>query len=841
MKQTKIKDILKKQLISICIVIMLSCSLFTNYAHADAGGVLLSPIIDFTAFVFDTVLYLIQETVLGMSDDANLDTAEDDFMMHDWDSKAMDPFKGNKGGEPFTIGGKNIKDSDMDHGWWGFFSYKYPTIYISPAEIFAGKVEMFDIDFISSTGDSDSIVPTKALHDTISQWYATLRNFALAGMLCVLIYIGIRIIISSTAKDSSKYKSLLTNWIVAMCLLFFIHYMILLMVSISKEITRIFSTATDKSNYVVIKVDGGGDHEFTTNQIGLARFLVQYNKLSVRTAYLIIYVALVGFTFYYSFIYIKRTLMMALLTLSAPIICFMYPIDKIGDGSAQTFKSWFNEVLYTCLLQPFHLLLYTIFVSSATKLAMQNPLYSVAVLFFMIPAEKFFKDMLGFSKRAPKVGGSPAVAGALGGLMAGQAKKMLTGGLNDKKGKSGGTSEGGSGNGKVRENKNNTATNKTGPDGPDLSDDRLNKDYAAFKMKYGTVDGRIAAVTGLGSKIGGAVNKGINLGKTVLSDVGGIITDPVIRDAAKMEARQKISDGRKYVRNKADQLGAAAYKTARRKGEDIKQGTIRAIKNSPKTILKAGGRLYGAYGGAVMGAGYAALKGDADPTQEMIGGGLGGLLIGGKLASNLTPSAVASAQANSKLDLSGVDFKKIGKQIGDEVADAMSNVNMNPKIDTSSLENALNTTLGNGYSVDKMGLNSIVNSLNNSGQLDGSANDINTITNALMSQSNGLQLHTATGDIDFSAKINTAALAQQLKDSLANFEIEKISVSDIDLGTVKSQLDNVLATNNKAYLEIDENSLKQSLSDISFKPGVDMSEVKGKFVDQVKQVDTREK
>ena len=835
MKQTKIKDILKKQLISICIVVMLSCTVFTNYVHAGAGGVLLSPIIDFTAFIGDTILFLIQETILGMSDEMSADTAEDDFMMHNWDDDAMAPFKGTShGGTEFKIGGEYIDDSQMDHGFFGFLSYKYPTIYISPAEIFAGKVEMFDIDFISGTGDSDSRVPTKALHDTISQWYATLRNFALAGMLCVLIYIGIRIIISSTANDSSKYKSLLTNWIVAMCLLFFIHYMILLMVTISKEITRIFSVATDSSNYVIVKVkNGDAAGGFTTNQIGLARFLVQYNKLSVRTAYLLIYVALVGFTFYYSFIYIKRTLMMALLTLSAPIICFMYPIDKIGDGSAQTFKSWFNEVLYTCLLQPFHLLIYTIFVSSATNLAMNNPLYSVAVLFFMIPAEKFFKDMLGFSKRAPKVGASPAVAGALGGLMAGQAKKMLMGGGSSKKDKSGGGSEGGSDNGKVRENTNKTASDKNEKDNKDKQDPAPNRralkellnmnDEDAYESFYkGDKKShkeyrqfrRSLAWDAAKESVGGAVDKTLD----VIGKVPEFLSET---DEAKQKREKNL------------------FMAQRKASRAVRNTASKVIKATPKTMLKAGGRVYGAYAGTVLGAGYAALKGDADPSQEMLGGAVGGLLVGGKLADSLTPSVVANVQANSKVDLSGVDFKKIGKQIEDEVATAMSGVNMTPKLDTSSLENALNSTLGGGYTVDKMGLNSIVNSLNNSGQLDGSANDINTITNALMSQSNGLQLHTATGDIDFSAKINTAALAQQLKDSLGNFEIEKISVGDMDLTDVKTKLDDQLKTSGKAYLEVDDEKLKQSLSDISFKPGADMSEVRKQFVNQVKETETK--
>lgn len=830
MKGSKVKDILKKQLISICVVIMLSCTMFTNYAHAGVGGVLLSPIIDFTAFIGDTVLFLIQETVLGttgvisLSDvDASADTVEDDLMMHKFADLPAEMTNGtiNTGDNKLEV-----EDADMDHGFWGLLSYKYPTIYISPAEIFSGRVEMFDIDFISSVQEDGSKVPAKALHNTIAKWYATLRNFALAGMLCVLIYVGIRIIISSTAKDSSKYKSLLTNWLVAMCLLFFIHYLILLMVTVTKEITYLFSTAADGSNYVKIVVKGGeASGGFVTNQIGLARFLVQYNKLSVRTAYLLIYIALVGFTFYYSFIYIKRTLMMALLTLTAPIICLMYPIDTIADGKAQSFKSWFNELLYTCLLQPLHLILYTIFVGGATQLAMSNPLYSVAVLFFMIPAEKFFKDILGFSRRAPKVGASPAIAGALGGLAAGQAKKMLMGGATGKKDKSGsgdGSGDGsGTGSGKIRQNKNNTQSGNK--NSAPKTKEEYTRDYEIFKKKAKnvidkskTTQGRIdlydAAMDKVKQPFTKAKNKVVGAGKSVKS----YFTD---------------SNGDFSL----DKLGRDAYIGARKTGAAAKK----AIKATPKTVLKAGGKVYGAYAGAILGAGYAALKGDADPSQEMLGGAVGGLLVGGKLASNLTPSAVASATSGSNVDLSGTDFKKIGKQIGDGVADAINNVNISAKVDLNGLESAINSSLGAGYSVDKMGLQTIVNQLNSSGQLDGTSGDLDKIVDALKDSGNGLQLHTATGDVDFSAKINTDVLSQQLKDSLGNFEIEKLSLNSSELSSLKTQLDNQLQISGKTYLEVDDSSLKNSLNDITFKPGADMSNVRKQFTDQVSNAETK--
>ena len=44
------------------------------------------------------------------------------------------------------------------------------------------------------------------LRDTISSWYVSLRNIALVMMMIVLLYIGIRMLISTLASDKAKYR-----------------------------------------------------------------------------------------------------------------------------------------------------------------------------------------------------------------------------------------------------------------------------------------------------------------------------------------------------------------------------------------------------------------------------------------------------------------------------------------------------------------------------------------------------------------------------------------------------------------------------------------------------------
>ena len=101
---------------------------------------------------------------------------------------------------------------------------------------------------------------------------------------------------------------------------------------------------------------------------------------------------------------------MAFLTMIAPLVALTYPIDKAGDGKAQAFNMWFKEYIMNAILQPVHLLLYSVMVSSAMDLAVDNPIYALVTIGFLIPAEKFIKKMFGLDK-GQTAGGLGSFAG----------------------------------------------------------------------------------------------------------------------------------------------------------------------------------------------------------------------------------------------------------------------------------------------------------------------------------------------------------------------------------------------------------------------------------------------
>lgn len=316
--------------------------------------------------------------------------------------------------------------------------YGVPDIKLTPAEIFAGNVSALDANFFETKtdhsnelgGNGKSII--EQLKGTVSKWYVALRNIAIVGLLSVLLYIGIRIVISSSAGDKAKYKQFFVDWVVALCLIFFLHYIMAFTMTMSETITDVLSgddSSQGRIKQVNIRLidengnafsDGGVPIEFSSNFTGVARIKADYASSSLRMGYSILYIALTVYTVYFAFVYLKRLLMLAFFTMIAPLVALTYPLDKIKDGKAQAFNYWFKEYMFYALLQPMHMLLYTVFVSSALSVASNNLLYAIVALAFIVPAEKIVKQMFGIKGNTEST-----LGGFAGGALASQAFNML--------------------------------------------------------------------------------------------------------------------------------------------------------------------------------------------------------------------------------------------------------------------------------------------------------------------------------------------------------------------------------------------------------------------------------
>ncbi len=419
--------IIQKTLISVLIVLILGFTVPVR-SQAGVGGMLFDPIADLVGTIFDVVIGGLQVFLV----DGQMNNSDDGGILN---SFLVEPeaFLKNENGkyDEFKYTGEspinNIKESELDKTiLFGNTAYYIPAFRYTPDKIFANKIPALDINFINPNqwnGNTEMQERSVAiqLHETIATWYVALRNLAIVGLMLVLVYVGIRIVISSTSSDKAKYKQMLTDWLIAMCLLFCLHYIMTFTTTIVGQISEAINGAQveQNGNNINVKVveddgqtpvkAGGNDVQFSTDLMGLIRFNMQSNNGWNKLLYLIFYMAMVMYTCLFTFYYLKRVINMAFLTLIAPLVALTYPIDKIKDGKAQAFDMWLKEYVFNALLQPFHLIIYTILISSSVELASKNPIFAIVALAFIMPAEKLLRKFFGFEKAS--------TAGALGGLV----------------------------------------------------------------------------------------------------------------------------------------------------------------------------------------------------------------------------------------------------------------------------------------------------------------------------------------------------------------------------------------------------------------------------------------
>ncbi len=451
------KKAVQKILIAIISAILINFIVPTYSRAVDLGGILSDPIVDFLAMIGDVVVAGLQKFMVDgdFGDGSTMGVGTGSFLnafllsAEEYQASVDDGSYSDKypeiyyGGTEDGVSARKFNSEDIDKGLVASLfdsigltdeslNFGIPVTKYSPEKIFSGSVPALDINFISPKdwGDEDlnkhSIA--NSLHETIASWYVAIRNLTVVGLMIVLVYVGIRMVLSSTASDKAKYKQMILDWLVAMCLVFFLHYIMAFTITVTDEITKALSgkekdygnkipvviydsATTDESTGVVTY--GSQITSFRTDLMGLARFQIQLNGAGDKWLYTIIYLALVIYTVIFTWTYLKRVIMMAFLTLVSPLVALTYPIDKIGDGKAQAFNMWLKEYIFNALLQPFHLIIYTVFVGTAMDLAVSNPIYAIVVLAFIKPAEKILRRFFGFEKASTAGSLSSFAGGAL--------------------------------------------------------------------------------------------------------------------------------------------------------------------------------------------------------------------------------------------------------------------------------------------------------------------------------------------------------------------------------------------------------------------------------------------
>ena len=283
--------------------------------------------------------------------------------------------------------------------------------FLTPDDILFNRVGITEIDFFNFSGET-SVVNT--IRTNIATWYYILRILAIVILLAVLIYIGIRMAISTVASEQAQYKRMLTDWIVSFVILFLLNYIIIF---------------TIEANNALVGMLAGPAK--TTIGDGIVNKLVIMSATSIRAtnswSAFIVYMALIGMT-------------TAFLIIISPLITITYAIDKVKDAKAQALNTWMKEFMFNVLIQPFHCIIYLVFISTVmntlgTKASLAKMILAIVCMKFMWTAEGIVKKIFGFKEASSladtvaagftvkAIGDVAKRAGAIAGAAAGTVAK----------------------------------------------------------------------------------------------------------------------------------------------------------------------------------------------------------------------------------------------------------------------------------------------------------------------------------------------------------------------------------------------------------------------------------
>lgn len=260
-------------------------------------------------------------------------------------------------------------------------------------EVALFNIDVFNMDSTYKVGIGDKeqeIHQTPALinlKESTAKWFYICRLLAIMINLCVLIYVGIRMAISTIATEEARYKKMLISWAESMVILFFLQYIMTFAIQLGNIVLNIIYNLREGLNsesfeeVIMAKI-----FRFLSESSGMQTFMY-----SVFFWFLVLMQAKFFLT------YLKRVLSVMFLTIISPFITVTFSIDKMGDNKAQAFDTWMKEYIINISLQPIHAAIYLVFVFTAGEIAATAPFVAMVFLLVLGRLEKIVRDVFGIT------------------------------------------------------------------------------------------------------------------------------------------------------------------------------------------------------------------------------------------------------------------------------------------------------------------------------------------------------------------------------------------------------------------------------------------------------------
>ena len=243
-------------------------------------------------------------------------------------------------------------------------------------DLVLGKITLFDANFFdTSVGSNVSNNPNILMKENVRTWYYSVNQIAIIANLLVLIYVGIRMAISTVAEEQARYKTMLFDWVGSLIILFALPYILTFIFAIADALLKLLPQVTGKDNFEALLTTKLYDQIIGDKADGVITIITSTITLVLLTYYQ------VKFFFKYFIRFIK----IGFLIVISPIITITYSIDK-----KSAYNIWLKELLGAIFMQLVNAIMYIIFIISASEIATKAPLITVAFFMALSKGEKIF-------------------------------------------------------------------------------------------------------------------------------------------------------------------------------------------------------------------------------------------------------------------------------------------------------------------------------------------------------------------------------------------------------------------------------------------------------------------
>ena len=250
-----------------------------------------------------------------------------------------------------------------------------------------GDIDLFNTDYLSTNNSSSDV--NIAIKESVAVFYYISKVIAVVMGMLMLIYLGIRMAISTIASEIAKYKEMIKDWLVSMVLIFAMPYLIVFINFAADSLTELFAT---------IESVNGFEKSIIWQSINLLNITSGWSYIAT----IIMYVVITVYQIKFFLMYINRLLAMGFLIIISPIVTIMYSATKTKiagkGGKAGALDNWLKEYTVNAFLQPLHAGIYMVFIISANEIFKVAPFLAIIFFAALTRAEKIVKNMFGMRK-----------------------------------------------------------------------------------------------------------------------------------------------------------------------------------------------------------------------------------------------------------------------------------------------------------------------------------------------------------------------------------------------------------------------------------------------------------